>query len=222
MKLPPPDHPTVVLGEDDVEDWNAAFVLSNAHDVFRARGDPIYGLATLLLAIDLELVPPRDVLEWLARAARQYFLEGRQLGDLERALGLGRGRGRGLPLNRYAAQVAEWRQQAMLHELVTLGATIPQAAALVHARLEMDPDVKRTPSVATLENKYRRGFRVKLAKSERRRPKDRQPPMPRTVERILGMYPDTDLEGRQGKARIRRRVETLYGKDPASRTFARR
>ena len=169
--------------------------LAGADQSFADTGDVMEALGWVALAAKVgEPIPPR-IGAWLHKSIKEYE---RGTVTMDAALGLnatGRANPRGAKTHEALLQGALARMM-ILH---VLGATIPQAAALVAT-------LAPTPTRATLADRYRRRGLGKMVLANRKqvlahyRRSD--------IEKILAEYPDHRGEPAEAKACIR----TMYAK----------
>lgn len=162
-------------------------------EALRSQRDVIAGLEAASLALGNHDYVPRPIAEWLSNGISLY-LSGRRE-TLDDALGLSKP-GRAQPRRRKSEERQLRAALGRMFGLQVLGATIPQAAALVGWS-------SGEYSVSTLIDRYRRGgytdqLRQILAFG--------LPPV--DPEAVLAEYPDKPLEVVQAKAAIR----ALYAK----------
>lgn len=157
----------------------------------RTKHDPLAGLMAAQEALANHDYVPRLVAQWLSQGIGMY-LSGRYK-SLDAALGLKKA-GRAHPLRKAKEDHALRAALSEMYWLNLLGATITQAAALVHT-------TSPGHAVNTLIDRYRRGGYSEGVKEMRKlgmpfRGGD-------DPDRTLAKYPDADLEVRQAKAAVR-------------------
>lgn len=154
----------------------------------RTKRDALAGLLAAKEALEHHDYVPRAVAEWMANGIALY-LSGRRK-SLDDALGLVKP-GRAHPLRRAKEEHALRSALGRMFHLHILGATIPQAAALVAAKT---PDY----AVDTLIDRYRRGgYTADVKKVLALNLMSIDP------TETLAEYPDQPLEVRQAKDAIR-------------------
>lgn len=168
-----------------------AEALAAADQSFADTGDVMEALSWIAFASKHGHKIPRRIGEWL-RAGIDAYRAG-QARTLDAALGL-TGSGHANPRRRMTERAALQGALARMAVLQMLGATIPQAAAMVAT---LSPDWKRT----TLADRYRRRGRSRDALAIRREVLSRW--RRGEVEQVLAEYPDRAGEVAEGKAAIR-------------------
>lgn len=113
---------------------------------FTSEHDPVVGLVAAHLALSNHDYVPRGVAEWLANGIALYM--GGRRKTLDDALGLS-APGRASPLRRSKEARALRAALGRMYSLQMLGATIPQAAAMVET-------ITPNYTAATLADRYRR------------------------------------------------------------------
>jgi hypothetical protein len=186
-----------------------AHISSNADEQFADDGDPIAALRYVSLMLLHGAAVPRSIARWLEHGITEY-LDGKAR-TLDDALGL-KAAGKASPRRQAAERMRSSNAMLMMQVLHAMGATIPQAAAMV---------VKFAPyEASTLESRYRRSRMSAQALMARKAP-DLMPNVLRywaaLIRRWVDPLPDgTDKNDlvRMGKAAIKR----MYAKHARSRT----
>lgn len=184
---PPPLPRGVLDGTASGEQLDAH--LAELDAIFRAEKNPMMGLYAAQFALGHSRPVPRHVATWLRVAIQLYV--GHRRDSVDEGLGL-KVSGPDNPRRRaQRSRVLRVALSRMLH-LQTLGAKIPEAAALV-SRLSPDH------AASTLIDRYKRSGYGEGAKEIRKLIR-----VPTDPEPTLAMYPDSPLEAAQAKAAIRK------------------
>jgi hypothetical protein len=183
-----------------VDEAGAQEALLAAERAFVEGGDLLVALHGVTVALEHGQPVPRRIAAWL-NAAFGLYLHGRR-NSLDEALGL-KAAGRASPRRKEEESRTQKAALSQMLHLQSLGATIPEAALLVG---RLSPDLKAT----TLEDRYRRSGYSQTAKEIKRALAHNH----QDLDSALSQYPDTPLEARQAKERIR----AMYAKSKASRT----
>lgn len=184
---PPPLAPGEIDGTASGEQLDA--YLAELDAIFRAEKNPMMGLYAAQFALGHSRPVPRHVATWLRVAIQLYV--GHRRDSVDEGLGL-KVSGPDNPRRRaQRSRVLRVALSRMLH-LQTLGAKIPEAAALV-SRLSPDH------AASTLIDRYKRSGYGEMAKEIRKLIR-----LPTDPEPTLAMYPDSPLEAAQAKAAIRK------------------
>jgi hypothetical protein len=132
---------------------------SIAWEKWRRSGgaDGVAGIKAFVLAVENGCVPPGEILQWVASAFEQFYVDEQ---PIERLLRLTAPPGERSPLQGESDAQARQAVFLIMSRLVAFGARIPDAAVLAHACWRRDADAGRTRSrvlsVSTLESAYRR------------------------------------------------------------------
>lgn len=162
--------------------------LAEADKSFAETGDGLEALEWVAFAAKAGLPLPPHIGKWLCDGLLRY--RAATEGSLDMALGLVKS-GAGDLRRRVRGRRDKQEDMAKMMVLHMLGATIPQAAAMVE---RLRPGL----TTSTLADRYRRSGLGKRALLGRGHPWRRV-----EIERMLAEYPDHSIEIAQGKAAIR-------------------